>query len=78
VHSCPITGCSTLVGEYHLMCRSHWRMVPGTLQTAVWRAYRIKDEGEACARAHKMACARAVEAVNAALAKDTGPRLAGI
>lgn len=60
------------------MCRQHWRMVPGELQTAVWRAYRMKNQSEALARAHRMVCKVAVDAVNGALSKDTGMRLEGI
>jgi hypothetical protein len=45
MHSCPIPTCVvTALDDKLLMCRSHWRMVPPELQTAVWRAYnQVRD-----------------------------------
>lgn len=40
-HRCPVKGCTVKnVDDEMLMCGPHWRMVPGPLQTNVWRAYR--------------------------------------
>lgn len=39
-HHCHATGCSTPILRERLMCVSHWRMVPSSLQRAVLNAYR--------------------------------------
>lgn len=46
------------------MCLRHWRMVPKSLQNAVWRAYReAPASGRGRNRAYCTACADAVEYV---------------
>ena len=39
-HHCHATGCTTHCKPEWLMCYRHWKMVPRTLQQAVWAAYR--------------------------------------
>lgn len=39
-HTCHARGCSRAVKPELLMCATHWRQVPGTIQRAVWRTYR--------------------------------------
>lgn len=39
-HTCHASGCKSAVRPELLMCARHWRMVPRTIQRAVWRHYR--------------------------------------
>lgn len=39
-HRCHARGCSIPVKPQMLMCLQHWRMVPQTIQRAVWATYR--------------------------------------
>lgn len=39
-HHCHARGCTVSVKPELLMCFSHWRLVPKTVQRAVWRHYR--------------------------------------
>lgn len=39
-HICHARGCHTPVPPEKLMCLGHWKMVPKTIQRAVWRHYR--------------------------------------
>jgi hypothetical protein len=38
-HTCHARGCKTTCKPEFLMCSKHWRMVPKTLQQAVYRTY---------------------------------------
>ena len=40
VHHCHARGCNVAVHPELLMCLRHWRMVPKSIQRAVWRTYR--------------------------------------
>lgn len=40
-HRCHARGCLVRVKPEMLMCRMHWLRVPGQIQRAVWRAYRV-------------------------------------
>lgn len=39
-HHCHALGCNTPCEPEKLMCLLHWRMVPASMQRAVWNAYR--------------------------------------
>ena len=39
-HTCHARGCKVVVPPERLMCLAHWRMVPRSIQQAVWRSYR--------------------------------------
>ena len=39
--ACPVAGCSNTRSATHMMCRSHWSLVPRKLQADV---YRLRDE----------------------------------
>ena len=39
-HTCHARDCGAAVRPELLMCLRHWRMVPRTIQRAVWAAYR--------------------------------------
>ena len=43
-HTCHAKGCNVEVAPKLLMCIRHWRMVPKTLQAAIWRHYRPGQE----------------------------------
>lgn len=38
-HECHAHGCNISVPRKMLMCRWHWRMVPGAIQRDVWAHY---------------------------------------
>lgn len=59
VHKCPVQVCTIMVDDRFLMCRLHWRLVPGNLAAAVYRAYHRKDTN-----ALRLAQNEAVQAVN--------------
>lgn len=42
-HECAATGCSARLPHRLLMCAKHWRLVPGPLQSKLYRAYRKAD-----------------------------------
>lgn len=60
-HYCHAKGCRTEVPPKLLMCARHWRMVPRSLQQAVWRTYRPGQEVD------KRITDRYVEAATAAI-----------
>jgi hypothetical protein len=37
--TCPIIGCQKTPEHGHLMCKSHWFMVPQPLRNDVWQTY---------------------------------------
>jgi len=39
-HHCHARGCSKKCPPEHLMCGSHWKLVPAHLQRQVWDNYR--------------------------------------
>lgn len=43
-HTCHAIDCDMLVPPKMLMCRDHWKLVPQTLQDAVWLHYRTGQE----------------------------------
>lgn len=43
-HTCHAEGCTSPVSPKMLMCRKHWRLVPLTLQAAVYAHYRPGQE----------------------------------
>lgn len=45
-HHCHAEGCSAPVPPRMFACLRHWRMVPGWLQKALWRAYRPGQEND--------------------------------
>lgn len=63
-HRCPVPGCivNNLPASL-LMCRAHWRLVPGDAQAAVWRAYRAHQQGRGTLRELRTVQAEAVAAV---------------
>lgn len=38
-HVCPIAACPELVDHDKVMCRGHWRLVPGDIQTKIYRSH---------------------------------------
>lgn len=42
-HTCVAPNCTTELPHRLLMCPRHWRMVPGPLQSKLYRAYRKAD-----------------------------------
>jgi hypothetical protein len=49
-HKCPIDGCEELLPYNILMCRGHWRLVPGAIQGQVytwWKAFQRGGKGAA-------------------------------
>ena len=65
VHECPIDGCTAMVADRFLMCRSHWRRVPTALQSEVYDAWarRGHDGGLQRYRQAREAAIAAVEGV---------------
>lgn len=43
-HTCHVPGCDIPASLNMLMCKTHWRQVPGLLRGAVWAAYRPGQE----------------------------------
>jgi hypothetical protein len=64
-HFCHARGCKEVVPRELLMCAAHWRLVPRTLQRAVWLAYQPGQEaGKAPLTSTYLDAARAaIEAV---------------
>lgn len=58
-HPCHASGCSMEVPPRMLMCRRHWRMVPRSLQDAVWATYVIGQEARKDPTAEYLEAARA-------------------
>lgn len=67
-HKCPIGICILEVRQRHLMCPTHWRMVPMDLNREVYRAYREGSLAE-----HVRACNAAIAAVEALIASVAHP-----
>lgn len=65
IRRCHAIGCSTVIESFRLMCRAHWKSVPGELQTAVWAAYRHGQEtdGKPLSREYLEAAEKAIAAV---------------
>ncbi len=40
-HRCAAIACEVPVPSGMLMCRGHWRMVPGPLKSAVYRTWKL-------------------------------------
>jgi hypothetical protein len=59
MHQCPVRGCTSSVTMQKLLCYYHWRLVPRSLQRAVYRAW---NGGEATPD-HAARCADALAAV---------------
>jgi hypothetical protein len=68
-HRCPVTPCPREVPRNHLMCGTHWRMVPPPLRSAVWRAF--GDGSGLGSRALLTAQRAAIAAVHEQLAGGT-------
>lgn len=68
-HTCHYPHCPEPTPPRHLFCITHWAMVPPSLQTAVYAAFRATKtrEERLRSRAYLTACAEAVEAVAAKL-----------
>ena len=64
-HQCPASECGEGVAPGMLMCRTHWRMVPADLRSAVWSAWR-RGAGAGTPE-HRAAILAAVDAVNGKL-----------
>lgn len=45
-HHCAVGDdlCKRVISTRLLMCPKHWRMVPGELQSALWRAFRARSD----------------------------------
>ena len=43
-HTCHAEGCQRHIKPSLFMCREHWRMVPASEQSAIWRAFRPGQE----------------------------------
>lgn len=59
-HLCHAKQCTTVCDPSKLMCGRHWRMVPKSIQYAVYREYRpgqemTKDPSDAYLRVAQMA-----------------------
>jgi hypothetical protein len=67
-HLCHAIGCHEVVPPRMLMCGRHWRMVPFTLQQAVWKNYRRGQEVDKNPSAAYLEVAR--EAISAVQAKE--------
>lgn len=61
-HRCPVKGCTVMVYETMLMCRTHWPEVPQDLQRAVYRTWRARLRGGSVSE-HQQACEDAQAAV---------------
>lgn len=63
-HHCHARGCKVNVPPERLMCLRHWRLVPRTLQRAVWANYRDGQcDDKQPSRAWFAAADAAIEAV---------------
>lgn len=58
-HVCHAEGCTMEVPPRMLMCRRHWRMVPRSLQDAVWATYVRGQEVRKDPTAENLKAARA-------------------
>lgn len=62
--ACPIDGCAETIPSSLLMCRAHWRRVPGDLQREVYAAWKARLAGAEGARErHQEAKDAAIHAV---------------
>lgn len=63
-HLCNVPRCTQEIGAKFLMCRAHWAMVPGHLQSLVWHNYRRGQEHDGKpSRAYVTAAREAIDAV---------------
>jgi uncharacterized protein (DUF3820 family) len=66
-HVCHAEGCNVSTEPRMLFCLKHWRMVPASIQRAVWREYRPGQERDKKPSAEYLVVARqAIEAVKTA------------
>lgn len=75
--NCPIQGCKNSVKPGHLMCLTHWRLVPRLIQQAVnttWRAY---QRGRHREQLEEYRSARDA-AIRAAVKEDASARQGGL
>ena len=65
---CPAGDCPTRVPHNQLMCPRHWRLVPGSLNRALYRA--SQDSAGADSREHQQAIRACTDAVSRHPAPD--------
>lgn len=61
--TCARPDCGMPTAEGHLMCRTHWWLVPRPLRTKVWGAYRAWEHGRGDLEVLRAAQQEAVDAV---------------
>lgn len=72
-HHCHANGCEVATPPRLFMCAKHWKMVPLSMQAAVWKAYRNAPTRAARLQSYEYmtACADAVEHVAKKEGKNT-------
>lgn len=64
VELCRAVDCKTPCPPRHMMCTSHWAMVPTKMRQAIWAAFReAPPDGHSRHVPYLEACAKAVEKV---------------
>lgn len=58
-HTCHADGCSRRIKPSLFMCYPHWRMLPQTMQAAIWKHFRPGQEKDKRASAAYLDAARA-------------------
>ncbi len=58
-HHCHWPGCDKQVPPAKWGCLKHWKMLPGNIQRAIWRSYRIGQEADGRPSTFYLAAARA-------------------
>ncbi len=72
---CPIPNCTNLIPPEHVMCGTHWRVVPARMRTAVHAAWRdVKRDYPAGPGAHRHACEQAIAEVVRRLERNARKR----
>jgi hypothetical protein len=57
-HECPYPTCRRRVPPHLFACRGHWYLLPETMRSVIWRAYRRRETDP---HAHIVAMAAARE-----------------
>jgi hypothetical protein len=61
-HRCPVGDCPAQVPRQQLMCPRHWRLMPGSLKRALYRAW--QDGAGVGSREHQQAIRACIDAVS--------------
>ena len=70
MNTCPVSICDLTIKLTHVMCLTHWRMVPKPLQVEVWDTWHARQfiGSPDSIKHHESAKQRAVDTVDKKLA----------